>query len=380
MTLTRTSENIEAHPYFYYFSRPTEHADKGKLNFEITDININNKFYKTIIENINKSFPKDLQEEHFQFGLGQNGTNIKSFEAYKKLKIMIENNNLKDLNNEILKYFKKFVFNFTNFLPNIIMHKGNTTSLFDDISNSRLGDDRTIPHVESLFYATSNIIINILEKMYYIGPLRENPERYYISSGNTSNYVGKTGFDYPDILYENKDHILQKTNKWLKKFTNYTVKPTNAMRKSKDKGIQNVYSLRLVDSTTNTNVNITDVGFGISQILPIIVQAFKSTDDLILIEQPEIHIHPKLQAELGSMLAEACKNNMFIIETHSENLLLRLKKLVKTKKIDKDDISIIYVDKNELGSICCPIRLDECGDFLDKWPKGFFEESFEELF
>ena len=80
------------------------------------------------------------------------------------------------------------------------------------------------------------------------------------------------------------------------------------------------------------------------------------------------------------MFAEACKNNMFIIETHSENLLLRLKKLVRTGKLDKDDISIIYIDKNSSGSICCPIRLDENGDFIDKWPKGFFEEDFEEMF
>lgn len=141
-----------------------------------------------------------------------------------------------------------------------------------------------------------------------------------------------------------------------------------------------MYSLRLIDSVTNTNVNITDVGFGISQILPIIVQSFKSNGDLILIEQPEIHIHPKLQAEMGSMFAEACENNNFIIETHSENILLRLKKMVRTGKLDKDKLSIIYVDKTEEGSICCPIRLDDNGDFVDKWPKGFFEESLEELF
>ena len=80
------------------------------------------------------------------------------------------------------------------------------------------------------------------------------------------------------------------------------------------------------------------------------------------------------------MFAETCEDNMFIIETHSENLLLRLKKLVRQGKLDKDNLSIIYVDKDETGSVCYSIKLDENGDFIDKWPNGFFEESFEELF
>lgn len=64
-----------------------------------------------------------------------------------------------------------------------------------------------IPNLDAIFDMASFITMDILEKLQYIGPLRENPERYYISSGNTYNYVGKTGSEYPDILYENKEQI-----------------------------------------------------------------------------------------------------------------------------------------------------------------------------
>ena len=380
MTLTRTSDNIETHRYFYFFPRTNAEERKENFNFEISSINIHNKLYKKMLEEIKKDFPMDLPKEKFTLALGRSDSNNKLYQAYLELKNIIQNDLNEKLNTEILNYYKKFIYKFTNFLPYISMIREDSTSILDDLDLYMKKNLRLTNSLEGLFNITSSLINDILDKMYYIGPLRKNPERYYISSGNVSNYVGKTGLESPDILYENENEILNTTNKWLKKFTNYMLKPISSTRNSKLTGKQNVYSLRLVDNITKMNVNITDVGFGISQILPIIVQTCKSKNSTILIEQPEIHIHPKLQAELGSMFAETCEDNMFIIETHSENLLLRLKKLVRLGKLDKDNLSIIYVDKDETGSVCYPIKLDENGDFIDKWPNGFFEEDMEELF
>jgi predicted ATPase len=108
-----------------------------------------------------------------------------------------------------------------------------------------------------------------------------------------------------------------------------------------------------------------------------------SRNSTLLIEQPEIHIHPRLQAELGSLLADCIKppfENQFIIETHSEHLMLRLQKLIRKGELKPEDISVIYVDRGAEGSKCLHLRLDEEGDFIDEWPDGFFEEDFNEIF
>ena len=129
-------------------------------------------------------------------------------------------------------------------------------------------------------------------------------------------------------------------------------------------------------------VGISDVGFGISQLLPFIVQSLVSQKKIITIEQPEVHVHPKLQADIGDLLAEAIKkpkSNQFIIETHSEHLVLRLQKLVRTGKLKPKDISIIYVTRGKDGSDALQLRVDEEGDFIDEWPEGFFSERLIEL-
>ena len=321
-----------------------------------------------------------MKPEDFSRGL-LGDKDLESYNNYNLLKDFVINNDKNKILNEINKYYKRYIFNYTNFLPNVCLRRElKQPSLIENLPSYLLRENKLLPAIENLVDFASFVISDILSKIHYLGPLRKNPERYYIFNGNTSDYVGANGSDSTDILFENEDRILRLTNKWLETFTNYKLKPTQTSRKSKTKGVQNLYSIRLIDKITNVDVNITDVGFGISQILPIIVQSCKSKNNLILIEQPEIHIHPKLQAELGSMFAETCEDNMFIIETHSENLLLRLKKLVRQGKLDKDNLSIIYVDKDETGSVCYSIKLDENGDFIDKWPNGFFEESFEELF
>jgi AAA15 family ATPase/GTPase len=144
-----------------------------------------------------------------------------------------------------------------------------------------------------------------------------------------------------------------------------------------------ISDLVLIDKRSNTPVTHRDVGIGISQVIPILVSCYGLYDSLIAVEQPEIHLHPKLQAELGSVFAESIKqpyNNRFILETHSEHIMLRLQKLIREGQLTSEDISVIYVDCDHNGSSCLQLRLDEEGDFIDEWPDGFFEEDFNEIF
>ena len=93
-------------------------------------------------------------------------------------------------------------------------------------------------------------------------------------------------------------------------------------------------------------------------------------------------MHPKLQADLGDLLAEAIKEprqNRFIIETHSEHLILRLQRLIRKKLLEPEDVSVIYVSRGPDGAKAERLHLDEDGDFIDEWPSGFFLERLREL-
>ncbi|MDF1666225.1 MAG: DUF3696 domain-containing protein [Planctomycetota bacterium] len=155
-----------------------------------------------------------------------------------------------------------------------------------------------------------------------------------------------------------------------------------------------IEELILIDKKRgNTRVSHRDVGIGISQVLPVLVHAFGAKNSLVAIEQPEIHIHPALQAELGDVFIESAlgeQNNTFLIETHSEHLVLRLLRRIREcsegsspdglPQIRPEDVSIIYVNPDENGAQVIEIPIDEDGEFTRRWPHGFFVERREELF
>lgn len=136
-----------------------------------------------------------------------------------------------------------------------------------------------------------------------------------------------------------------------------------------------------------------DVGVGISQIAPVLVQSLGNCNRVIAIEQPEIHIHPKLQAELADVFIESAlgeNKNTFLLETHSEHLILRiLRRIRETTRgklpdgyfpITPDDVAVLYVEPGEEGSVVRELRVNDQGRFIDDWPNGFFEERFNEEF
>jgi len=134
-----------------------------------------------------------------------------------------------------------------------------------------------------------------------------------------------------------------------------------------------------------------EVGAGISQIVPILVAALHgSRRGLVLLEQPELHVHPALQVALGDFFIEASRERQLIVETHSEHLLLRLlRRIRETTENDLPDgapafthdrLSVLYVEAGDDGMQVRKLRVDPTGEFMDRWPKGFFEERAEEVF
>ncbi|MER3422888.1 MAG: hypothetical protein C4293_06315 [Nitrospiraceae bacterium] len=151
--------------------------------------------------------------------------------------------------------------------------------------------------------------------------------------------------------------------------------------------------LVLWNKNSRTPVSHRDVGIGISQVLPVLVTAYASTKKLLAMEQPEIHLHPALQAELGDVFIESAlgdRKNTLILETHSEHLILRIMRRMRETAKNKhasglppvrpSDVAVLYVQADSAGSKVLELRLDDEGTLLDPWPGGFFEEGFRERF
>ena len=224
--------------------------------------------------------------------------------------------------------------------------------------------------------------LNSLSGILYLGPLRKYPTRIESLVEKSKNYVGREGEGSASILYRDSLTV-KKVNQYMQKlnipYELYVVKLD-----ADGAGILgDIIALQLVDLRSNVVLSLEDVGFGISQILPILVQLAISKSDMVLIEQPELHLHPALQAHFGDLLIDGItpdSKNQFIIETHSEHLLLRLQRRIREGILSSEDIRIYYIDANkELGSYVQLIEMDDQGEFITAWPNGFFPERLDEM-
>ncbi len=160
-------------------------------------------------------------------------------------------------------------------------------------------------------------------------------------------------------------------------------------------GAERLRDIVITDLRRGIAVSPRDIGVGISQLVPVLATAYGLQEKTILIEQPEIHVHPKLQADLGDVflrtaLFEKLMRNRYIIETHSEHLILRILRRIRqtaageTEKdrpaVRPEDISVIYAEPTKEGTRLHHLRITPEGDFVDRWPQGFFTERGAELF
>lgn len=158
-------------------------------------------------------------------------------------------------------------------------------------------------------------------------------------------------------------------------------------------GGQKLKQLAFKDMQNGTLVYPQDMGLGISQILPIILASIIHREHKIYIEQPELHLHPAMQCEIADDFIKSIneRDNEFIIESHSEHILLRIMRRMRETAngdhapgdalaLTPDDVCLLYVDHNGKHTYVNELELDEDGTLLDPWPNGFFEEGYKERF
>jgi predicted ATPase len=245
------------------------------------------------------------------------------------------------------------------------------------------------------FRVANSEIKRFLRRIQYIGPLRAKPERAYLSAG-TPIEIGNAGENAVPILWVNQNEkVLSKTKigdlqkettlanavqEWLREFG-----IANEFHITKPKRV--IYQAELESNPgSNVIVTIADVGFGVSQLLPVIVAGlWAQSGSTLILEQPEIHLHPRLQGKLADFflcMVELGKN--IIIETHSEHLInvLRLRIAQDKSNEIKKRIGILFVRPplqtkrytQFQSSIIENLKVDEYGKVIN-WPVDFFPEA-----
>lgn len=259
----------------------------------------------------------------------------------------------------------------------------------------------------------SDVLVNDyvagISEFTYIGPIRAYPSQIVQKHEFRSTSEKEPFWDYLSV------NRMDQVNKWLgSDFLNthyridkrelFTLRGAELEKllstaKTLDDPLEakallesSAVELVLTDLRNDTEVDIRAVGVGISQVLPVLLSCFEMSEKFIVIEQPEIHLHPALQAELGDVFIESAKTleNRFILETHSEHLILRLLRRIRETTngelsderfaLRPEDVAVLYVQPGENGAEIFELRVDEQGEFIDKWPDGFFAERARELF
>lgn len=229
----------------------------------------------------------------------------------------------------------------------------------------------------------------ILSGMRAVGAFRRQPERRYEYQGRVSGMMDATGEHVVDALIEDatrrsgRGELLYSVNQWLKAVGRVRLMPLRGISKK-----ARIFELRLRDTDSGRWANYADVGFGIGQALPVIVEGLRTPQGgTFLVQEPEIHLHPDAQLAMADFLISLARSGRRVIaETHSEHILLRIRRAVaggrkrrrSRGQLTTEDVSIIYVDKEPDGaSRARRLDMDELGQ-IRKWPAGFMEEATEE--
>ena len=219
-----------------------------------------------------------------------------------------------------------------------------------------------------------------LSRLVHIGPLRQEPKRFDRYSPTDGTEVGSVGEHMLSLLHE-QPHLVARVNSYLSLMEMpYYIKVVSL---GSVETVGQLLYLVLVNRKTGLELSSSDVGVGYSQVLPLLTQSVLARNQLVCVEQPELHLHPAMQARLGELfVAEAAggAQTQFLIETHSESLMLRILRKIREGMISTEDVQVIYVDQAPDGSsVIHDLAIDERGNFLSPWPHGFFDERLDEL-
>jgi predicted ATPase len=231
-------------------------------------------------------------------------------------------------------------------------------------------------------------LLDELSRIVYLGPVRRLAQRDYVWAGRMPAHIGDDGARAIDALIASgvEYQQLQKADNSLNESARLFEQTIHWLQKMnladelyvKRLGRSARYELHIVNHGEGSNIK--DVGVGVSQVLPVIVAAlFAQPGHIVLIEEPESHLHPLAQSELAELMSQVSRERkvQFIVETHSEHLFRRLQTLMAQEVISEEDTALYFVERDGKTARMRPLELDEFGR-VKNWPDKFFGDAMGE--
>lgn len=399
---------IQSGEFPFQFSTNGKYVNMGDFNEIVfnhlrkSDIKLGFLFKNGIIhkietvwaEDTNNNLPKlsalNATSEYFNL-------NIK----YEKKKYLISfnYNPEKDPQNKLIsgEFYKKFLINMTDLLDNVKPSNSKKVKGEDkDKDFSKFLDEMTKPQdienlkideiafgnkdfliekggikLQQIFDAISKIFLNFDESINFISSFRLHPDRGYLETSKIDLKVNNDGRGYLDQIMSWENKKSKKLNELISILKNlnllYEIKP-----KRTEGG---KYDILIKTKKDGIFTSLYDVGFGISQFLPIVVSDLQlPKNSTLFIAQPEIHLHPSIQSSFGDYLVKQIneQNKKYVIETHSEYLINKIRLAIVKGEIKEEDVKIIFVDNQSSETVTHKITFNKQGQILNA-PENFFK-------
>ena len=234
---------------------------------------------------------------------------------------------------------------------------------------------------------------NLMDSLYYLGPLREYPRREYHWAGTSPSDVGQRGERAVDaILAATRDQEMRRLRPPARgvrriPFQKVIAHWLNELGLIRDFRLEeiakgtNLYRAMVKTPPWSVSTALTDVGFGVSQVLPALVLLYYVPEgSTVLMEQPEIHLHPAVQSGLADVMLNVAevRNVQIIVESHSEHLMRRLQRRVAEQKASPEDVKLCFVSSQRGQAHISDLVLNEWGE-IENWPENFFGDEMGEI-